>query len=410
MFRAKKRFLQMSLLTWFLIFSILCVLAFAYARFIRPSQVEANAIRGLENLGIKVTVYYEHDFEDQPSCSVPVPPGPTWVKAIFGEMVLARISSVGLEGEFKTLDGCRDLLNQLNHLKSIDVESSTLEDVTALKQMDGLECVTFRGLNRLKNIDALSSTNISVIVIRDCKGLTSLDSLGQLQSLDRLLIDNCSGLREINLNSWETPQLTYLNIASCDQLVTVDGFPRTSETCCLELFDCQALEKITLQQKSNLDELFVDFCGKLDSINVLPESLTGLRIHYCNSLRKIEGQRIPMLKHVDVSGLPESISFDLRLESAEIITLSECDGIRDLDFSQTFSQLKELHITCCKGLLSLHSLPMSVEKVFLYDCKSLERIKPENSLPNLIELSWSDCPNLSDVPEELVPRTAAKKF
>ena len=103
MFRSTKRFLRMSLLTWLVIFSIFCLLAFAYARFIRPSLLEANAIQGLEDLGIEIPfLLYEHEVEAyNANLERTVSPGPDWVKAIFGEMVLAKIERVELEGEFK---------------------------------------------------------------------------------------------------------------------------------------------------------------------------------------------------------------------------------------------------------------------------------------------------------------------
>ena len=414
MFHSIKRFLRMSLSTWFLIFAILCALAFAYARFIRPSHVEANAIRGLEDLGINVTVYYEHEFEDRPSCSVPVPPGPAWVKAIFGEMVLARISSVELEGEIKTLADCHDLLSQLTNLKSLSVNSTVLESVDALKHLDGLESISFERANSLKNIDALSNMNLSHVTIFNCNGLASLDSLGKIKSLDRLFIQECSGLRELSLADWKTVNLEHLYFGACDRLATVHGFPQTRKGCSFELSFCKTLEKITLQKKSNLDEFFVSGCDKLDSIGVLPESLTGLKIRYCKSLGKVEGQKIPSLKQIEIFGLPESVSFDFSLESAERFELKDCNGIKDLDLSQPIQKLKHLQIERCKKLVSLDNLPASVENVSLIDCESLERVKqkglsnpllqfePSNVLPNLKRFYVWNCPNLSEIPEKAV--------
>ena len=330
MFRAKKHFFRMSLLTWFLTFSILCILAFAYTRFIRPSQVEARAIQGLKDLGIEVTFSYKPE-PAQSTFNIKTGrpfPGPVWVKVIFGEKVLARISEVELSGEIKSLDECTEFLMQLKHLRRIRVESRELENVDALKHLKGLDevelqcigskslrsvdalatlnlsCVRIWQCNGLQNIDALANLNLSRVAICQCNGLTSLETLGEIASLKDLVILHCDGIRELNLSDWETKTLTYFRIEDCNQLVTVSGFPKSSQTGSLYLSGCEILEKVEIQRDSNLDRIVIAACPELASIDILPESLTYLLIRNCDSLTKIRWQQLPRLSNVDISGCP----------------------------------------------------------------------------------------------------------
>jgi len=241
----KKRFFQVSLWACFLIFSISCLAAFAYTRFIRTASVEANAIRSLEDLGIAVDFYYAHEVEAEArNLQQAVPPGPDWLKAIFGEMVFARVEGVALQGEIKSLDNCRMFLAELNSLKELSVNS-----------------------NSLKNIDALSSLNLSCIELWSCDGLTDLNSLGNIASLDRLVIGNCDGIKELNLNG--PPFLTHLQISSCGSLFS----------------DCDGIVNLAFSHTiPALKSVRVDSCKSLISIKGLPEKGETLELVNCEAL------------------------------------------------------------------------------------------------------------------------------
>ena len=276
----KKRFFQVSLWAWFLILSISCLVAFAFARFIRTASVEADAIRSLEDLGIAVDVYYAHEAEaDARNLQQAVPPGPDWLKAIFGEMVLARVEGVALQGEIESLESCRVFLTELNSLKELSVVSRSL-----------------------KNIDALSSMNLSTIELWSCDGLTDLDSLGNIASLDRLVIYNCAGIKELNLNG--PPFLTQLQITGCDSLRKIRGrkLPRLnvvyiSNCNCLvssdvpaENFvfsDCDGIANLVFSHTiPAVKSVRVDSCKSLVSIKGLPEKVETLELVNCKALEK----------------------------------------------------------------------------------------------------------------------------
>jgi len=397
MFHATKRFMRMSLFKWLLIFSIACLATFAVAQFVRTAQLEANAIRGLENLGLEVTYKYEHELG--PS-GRHVPPGPDWVKAIFGELVLARIEFVQFSGKMKTLDGCRDYLDQLGHLKTLTILSNELENINALKHLKGLESVCFFGnLGGTKDIDVLSSLNLRRVSFIGYNGLTSLDSLGKIASLEELSIQLCNGVQELNLNDWEAVKLQKVDIKNCCEIITVSGPPHGSENCSLTLSDCSALEKIMLQQDSRLGFISVNNCPKLSSIGVMPESLaTNQDLTKSDSLLAKKGQKLPRLSSASISSCDELFSFDVVFENAESIWLTECDGLRNLDLLQAIPKLKRVRVESCNGLVSITGLPESLENLKLINCQSLSRVAPADKLPKLKCFDLEKCPNLLDRP------------
>ena len=326
----KERFWRMRLLTYFGVISTFCLAAFVFANFLRTSHVEANAIAALRDQGIKVHYCFDYEIEayeamEKENEPEPIPPGPNWLKAIFGEMVLARVETVELKGDFKTLDDCREFLGDFAHLKELDISSRALVNVDAIKHL----------------------TELEVVRISKCHGLANLDSLGEVKSLQKLGVWECDGLGELSFTDWKTT----------------------------------VLEEVTIEQ-----------CNGLNSITGLPKSLRFLGLFECESLQKIQMRNAPELCSVDVSGSDRLASFDVPLESTEEFFLTECDGIRVLDFSQA-RKLKRLHVGSCNGLVSIN-LPDRVEELVATDCESLEQIVPQKSLASIRTIVLKQCPRL----------------
>lgn len=407
MYRAIKRYSRLSLLTWLLVFSISCILAFAYACVVRPSHAEANAIQALKDLGIDVAFNYEHEFDgigfDGMSGQAD-PPGPDWIKAVFGKMALAKISAVKLTGRLKTLDDCRDHLEQLTHLRCLSIDSSVLENIDALNQLQKLEKITLRCESKsLKDIRVLSNMNLSSVSLWRCSGLASLDSLRKIVTLEELKIHHCDGIKELNLHRWETKKLKEVSIDNCNRLVTVSGFPQGSEPCELGLCDCLAVKEIVIGLESNLHLINIDNCTKLDSLGILPESLATLYLSDCDSLRNIGSTESSKLTCIDIGSCSNLVSLDALLKNAEVIRLSECNGIQSLNLTQPIPKLQVIRVGSCDGIASIDGLPESVEELDLSECQSLVRVTAETSLPNLRVCDLLECPSLLESPEVVLP-------
>lgn len=398
MYGAIKRYMRLSLSAWLSVVAISCVLAFAYARFIRPSHLEANAIRALKDLGIDVDFNYEHDLSGKAD-----PPGPTWIKAVFGEMALARIETVNLSGGFKTLDNCGVHLSQLTYLRNLSIDSDVLENIEAINQLKQLKGITLYCESKsLEDIEVLSSMNLSRVSIWACNGLKSIDPLGKIVTLEELNLHYCDGIRKLSFCGWETKKLKEVYIANCNELFTLSfgGLSQGSEPCKLGLCDCLAVEKVAIESDSNLDSISVHNCTKLDSLDVLPESLNELYLSDCDSLRKIGTTKLPKLTCVDIGFCNRLVSLDAMLKTAEIIRLSECDGIQCLDLTQPIPKLQCVRIGSCNGLTLINGLPKSVEILDIEECQSLVRVTAEAGLPNLRVCEIVECPILLESPNE----------
>ena len=363
MYRFTKRFLRLSIASWLIIFSILCFVVFVYARFMRQPDIEASAIQDLRDLDIEVQALYE--FES----------GPEWAKKIFGENVFARVNEISLHGSMETLDGCRDALARLSHLKHLRVRSYKLENVDALKGFNRLETIKFDGCGDIDNLDSL-------------KGIASLKKLYLRQS----------AIEKLDLREWRSPNLEKVTVNRCSQLVSVSGFLSVGKNCLLDLEECEALEEIKIQAGSNLDFITITNCPTLDSIGVLPETLVGLGIYDCDSLTRVEGRKQTKLNSVELVGCNQLDSFDVSLESVEHVKLVSCDGIQDLNFHQSVPRLASVRIIYCDGMVAIDGLPESTEKLELRRCMALKRVTPDASLPNLKVLTIDRCPSLSEAP------------
>ena len=124
--------------------------------------------------------------------------------------------------------------------------------------------------------------------------ITSLpDSLGRLNQLTELTIDECWRLREVSFKMVEgeresinCPNLQHLQINFCSQLVEVGTLPDALTT--LDLTHCWELRKIEWASPlSKLRVLKLEGCKRLEQLPSLETlvSLEELHISYCETLR-----------------------------------------------------------------------------------------------------------------------------
>ena len=408
MYRVAKRFFRFSLLTWFIIFSVLCLLAFGYARIVHPSRKEANAIRGLEELGLEVQIYYQHyDAADGlymketerglVVTSASVSPGPDWLKSIFGEMVFARISSVSLKGKIETLDDCCDFLTDLSHLTALEVESETLTSVDALKNFPRLEEVKFSDCSDLRDVDALSGLNLSSAMFAYC-GVESIDSLAKGESLSELIVHGCDRITQLNLNDWAATNLSVIEIEMCQQLISVTGFPKTdrASSSTLKILYCEALEKVAIEGDSIPKKFTVVNCKQLAIVgasNPLAANSSSFR-----SVNRRESKPAIVQDHIEIYDCANLVSLELPAKNTAWLGLGSCDDLTSLDL-HPFSMLKSVTVEFCENITSISGLSSSIEELLLEECPSLERVLPAKGFPNLKTVEADNCPKLIKVPE-----------
>ncbi|PKI53257.1 hypothetical protein CRG98_026389 [Punica granatum] len=175
--------------------------------------------------------------------------------------------------------------------------------------------------------------NLKVLNLTSCKSITKTPIFSEGMILERLILEDCENLVEIDSSIGKLKQIVHLNLKGCNSLKALPD----------ELGSANALTEIVMK-------------GNGQSFN-LQESITGL-----TSLLVLE---IVHVKIVDPLRIGKS-------ESLESLILSECTGIKELPEScQFFQSLVMLDLS----RMDVTKLPDSIG-----DMKKLKVINMEYSL------------------------------
>jgi len=139
--KPKRRWLQFSLRTMFVVVTVFCVFLGMVVKRARDQKLAVEAI--LEAGG---TVYYQHQSDfDSPT----VPPGPEWLRGLVGDEYFSTVTKVILLGP-KFNDTTLLAVGKLTDVKSLGFYDATITDAGLLH------------LKRLTNLDTLVILNSSV--------------------------------------------------------------------------------------------------------------------------------------------------------------------------------------------------------------------------------------------------------
>ncbi|XP_048136638.1 disease resistance protein RPV1-like [Rhodamnia argentea] len=211
-----------------------------------------------------------------------------------------------------------------------------------------------------------ATSKLKVLDLSYCNYLMRTPDLSMLVSLERLILEGCCNLVEIDASIGKLEHLTDLNLKGCDSL---EKLPE--EIGCL-----QALIEIVMP----------------NTLRRLPETFGNLR-----SLLTFD------MSHSRISKLPCSIGGLVKLRR---LNLSECTKIKELpDSIGELQSLVELDLSST----SLDHLPDSIGNLKQLKVLRINRIRGITRLPSAIglmeileELDASGCGNLTgEIPEEI---------
>ncbi len=446
-------------MTWLIVFSILCLGAFFFAREMRRSQVETDTVKHMEDLGYDVEFEYGNVESKGGGGFGQVKleyPGPEWLKAIFGEKVFSRIVSIDLSGHVQvdtsghgqvdtsghvetlenlSLDNFSRLrtltinsdrlkslagISNLRSLNTLVIASDNLENLDGIEHLRTLEHVRLSCCDegrddgiKLTNIAGLSSLNLSSFSLEYFSGDISLAPLATHQALKNLFIEGCNGIKEINFENWQAANLEHLQIKSCSQLALIEGVPKNTDS--LEVSRCSALKKINIRNQTNLQSIYIEECPQFASVDGLPETLEILDLEYCltnrsrlipigSTIRISTHQDLPNLKTAKISCDNSSdCVIDGTFKNVEYLELESCD-LKNFDVFQNFPNLTRLNLSACDELASIDGLPENLEALDLTWCDKLEHINVNQRSPNLTRLRINGCAELGSIdglPENL---------
>ncbi|PKI36767.1 hypothetical protein CRG98_042844 [Punica granatum] len=199
--------------------------------------------------------------------------------------------------------------------------------------------------------------NLRVIDLKCCGILTKTPRLSQFENLERLILEDCTGLTEIDHSIGELRGLKCLNIKGCDSLKTLPD-----QICSLEM-----LTEILITKKVCRSFSLPKSIGLLKSLTTL-EIVRVKMARIPKSIGSLENlQRLSLLGCSDFKKLPESFG---QLKSLVELDISETKVIR---LPKSIKELKKLKVIKMEHS-SIKKLPLTIGKV-----KKLEELHAKHS-------------------------------
>ncbi|KAG6627877.1 hypothetical protein CIPAW_15G160200 [Carya illinoinensis] len=346
-------------------------------------------------------------------------------------LIVKRYSGVSLCGGLNYLS---------NELRVLDWFNSALEFLPS--SFHGEKLIDFNvGGSNIRDLGTrLQSKNLTRIDLRYCKYLTNISDLSSCSNLEKLILDGCGSLVEVDNSVGFLDKLVELNFRNCSSLKKLPRSFKLISLKVLVLNYCTSLEyfpEIECEME-HLKDLWLEGTG----IQELPSSityLTGLKTIFiikCDSLVHFPVNifHLEHLQDVSIVYCPNFVNFGKELghngqfvsctQENEISSSMELSPPESNNLFRTFNfsyNLRELYLSCsgivslppcierfvglykldltyCKQLEEILHLPPNIEEVDAVGCSSLKNFLPEsNNLSRTYNFSSSlRTLNLSD--------------
>ncbi|PWA44588.1 NBS-LRR resistance-like protein [Artemisia annua] len=272
------------------------------------------------------------------------------------------------------------------------------------KEEDGCNQLTslrILELRSCKNLERCNlPNNIQELNIRFCRMIASVSFPTGGHKLKSLKIANCEQLPDTELLNTSMPlMLEVVHIERWENLKSINELTSFIHITELEIADCSSIESmVELACFIHLTRLRIEDCSSLESFPAadLPNltSLTRLAIKDCKSMDVDSfGLWPPNLGTLGIGGLKKPISkFGPQNFPPSLVDLHLYGG----------SAEEEDDVT--SGSQLSHMLPSSLTTLWLEDFEKLETVSMGlQHLTSLQQLIIDDCPEIQDLPEELLP-------
>ncbi|XP_031501013.2 disease resistance protein Roq1-like [Nymphaea colorata] len=172
---------------------------------------------------------------------------------------------------------------------------------------------------------------LKVLDLSSCAHLNSSPGFASVPHLQKLKLDECSSLTELDESLGSLGELKFLSMRMCENLIRLPN---------------------NMHQLLSLENLILENCSKLSAIPKLPSSLITLEAKDCTGLRMpLEFSNLTNLKSLNLQGC-KKIVYCSGLEGLESIEVLLMDGCERLNFNfmesfqgMRFEHLKEFSIT-----------------------------------------------------------------
>ncbi|XP_059065143.1 disease resistance protein RPV1 [Cryptomeria japonica] len=377
-----------------------------------------------------------------------VPPNLSSLPDGFGN--LKSLKSINLVSG-KQLSELPGSFTQLIHLEMLlisgsEILSSLPDGFGNLKSLKSIHLINCKQLSELPG-SFTQLIHLEKLEISGCEILSSLpDGFGNLKSLKSIHLENCKQLSELPGSFTQLIHLEKLEISGCEILSSLpDGFGNLESLKSIHINTCKQLSTLpdSFKQLIHLENLNLSGCAKLKlKLDVLEniKKLAFLGLIGCEEIEDLPHQIVNQasLKSLDLTGciklraLPTNIGALVKLEyltfespmlkclQTSLVNLCSLkkiriiDSIGEIDFdarAEDHKQVSRISISsnCCPDLetfevkknlhlMEIETLPVSLKRLSIKNCKVLKNTGFISGLVSLEQLSICDCPQIQELP------------
>ncbi|PKI77590.1 hypothetical protein CRG98_002044 [Punica granatum] len=351
---------------------------------------------------------------------------------------LSQLSGLGELESLEVLDIRRCIsierlpdLSKLRRLKSLEIEVCEKLCLLEVLGLESLEVLNLSGCKAIESLlrDLSRLQRLRRLKLKSCERLRQLDGLGQLESLEELVVKGCNAIERLPDLS-RLQGLIDLRIEACEKLCQLDGLEELKSLKCLYIIGCNAIESLPdLSRLQGLTFLRIEACEKLHRLNGLEElqslrvllireckaieclhdlsrlqKLEKLELKACEKVRQLEGLgQLESLVELVIRGCKaiESLPDLSRFQRLEWLKMKGCEKLCQLDGLEELELLQVLDIRGCKAIECLPNLSRLQSLMFLSTvaCKKLLRLDGLEELESLEELDIRGCKAIESLPD-----------
>ncbi len=370
--RSWKRFGLRSCLLMLVIFSIAGAW---YANVHSKARREQSVI---EQFGPPVDVIYDYQFVDGEYFPGATPPGPYWMRNIYGQNAFANVVILDVMGSANSQGFAN--LKRLRQLETLRISSlGDLKDFEGIRASERLNQISIYACRALKNLNGLENIpNIETLSITSCHSLFDVSALKRMTNLKKLIIEDCP------------------NISNFDPLI---GHPQL-ETLSLSW---TGHEKIELSKMPNLKFVGLEECQftELSYFGSLP-NLTAVKISDCSQLTKMDHWDSGIgIQNLEIVGCPKlkNIGGITQLNQLKELTIKSAKSVVDLDALRGLDSLEQLHLDKLQNLNNVSGINglKNLNTLEIKRAAKLTRFDALKDLPELRSATLMWCNNLKSI-------------
>ncbi|XP_021759634.1 putative disease resistance protein At3g14460 [Chenopodium quinoa] len=265
------------------------------------------------------------------------------------------------------------------------VDSNSMVAFPHLEQLSLSHCESLQGclppcLLSLKKISVSYCHQLSVT-------LTSLPLLENLSIITCKALQMSTASSIVCSESMDLPDVTEVTdfplpnscqtvfISDCHSLLKLHQIPATLTQ--LQIYNCDDIQSVELKKSSsatsNVQNIYISDCKSLTTLDI-PEKISWLKIHNCESLKSL------MINRID-----KNLETPLKLAHLAVLRIAECPKLLSLPEDLILPAIKELMI---EDNANFSGLPNQIQ-----------------NFTSLKYLSIKKCPNIQSFPGEGLPRS-----